>query len=188
MLIKATPLISSFISQLPNMSRLGHSIHQGSSAIKSSIARCRVYNGGISSSIALPSLSSLAQTSPLLSYQTQIAPVSPQRRLFSYAATKMAGNAMTAGKFNHDLTVAPKADRVLPLFSLKGRTAIVSGAGAGIGLAVAQGFAEAGANVAIWYNSNKSALDRAKEIEETYGVQCRSFHSTSTSSRDGPLR
>ena len=61
---------------------------------------------------------------------------------------------------------------MLPLFSLKGRTAIVSGAGAGIGLAVAQGFAEAGANVAIWYNSNKKAIDRASDIEKTYGVKC----------------
>jgi sorbose reductase len=79
---------------------------------------------------------------------------------------------MTGGNFSHNNTVAPKDERVLPLFSLKGRTAIVSGAGAGIGLAVAQGFAEAGANVAIWYNSNKKAIERAQDIEKTYGVQC----------------
>jgi sorbose reductase len=61
---------------------------------------------------------------------------------------------------------------VFPLLSLKGRTAIISGAGAGIGLAVAQGLAEAGANVAIWYNSNSSAIEKAKAIEEEYGVKC----------------
>lgn len=61
------------------------------------------------------------------------------------------------------------------LFSLKGRTAIVTGAGAGIGLAVAQGYAEAGANVAIWYNSNQKTVERAAEIETKYGVQCRCF-------------
>jgi sorbose reductase len=61
------------------------------------------------------------------------------------------------GKFTHNSTVAPVADRVLPLFSLKGRTAIVSGAGA---------------NVAIWYNSNKKALDEAENIEKVYGVKC----------------
>jgi sorbose reductase len=83
----------------------------------------------------------------------------------------MAEN-MKDGKFAHDSTVAPQSDRVLPLFSLKGKTAIVSGAGAGIGLAVAHGFAEAGANVAIWYNSNKKAIEKAKEIEKTYGVKC----------------
>lgn len=47
-----------------------------------------------------------------------------------------------------------------------------AGAGAGIGLAVAQALAETGANVAIWYHGNKKALDRAKEIEEEYGVNC----------------
>lgn len=61
---------------------------------------------------------------------------------------------------------------ILSLFSLKGKTAIISGAGAGIGLAVAQAYAEAGANVAIWYNSNKAAIDRANEIEEKYNVKC----------------
>jgi sorbose reductase len=63
---------------------------------------------------------------------------------------------MKDGKFPHNNMSPPEFDRVLPLFSLKGKTAIVSGAGAGIGLAVAQCFAEAGANVAIWYNSNVS--------------------------------
>jgi len=85
------------------------------------------------------------------------------------------GAITTNGVFAQNNTVAPKNERVLPLFSLKGRTAIVSGAGAGIGLAVAQGFAEAGANVAIWYNSNKKAVDRAADIEKTYGVKCKAY-------------
>lgn len=66
-------------------------------------------------------------------------------------------------------------DPVLPLFSLKGKTAIVSGAGAGIGLAVADAFAESGANVAIWYNSNTKAIERAQAIAEKWGVVCMSF-------------
>jgi threonine dehydrogenase-like Zn-dependent dehydrogenase len=80
----------------------------------------------------------------------------------------------TPGNFKHNLTEPPVGDRVMPLFSLKGKTAIVSGAGAGIGLAIAQGFAEAGANVAIWYNHNKKAIDRAAEVEKTFGVKCAS--------------
>lgn len=59
----------------------------------------------------------------------------------------------------------------MSMFSLKGRTAIVSGAGAGIGLSVAQGLAEAGANIAMWYNSNPKCEERAAEIAQKYGVQ-----------------
>jgi sorbose reductase len=51
----------------------------------------------------------------------------------------------------------------MPLFSLKGRTATVSGAGAGIGPAVARDLAEAGANVAIRFYSNKKVIDRAAD-------------------------
>ncbi|KAH8805806.1 hypothetical protein F5884DRAFT_860405 [Xylogone sp. PMI_703] len=88
----------------------------------------------------------------------------------------MAGKAMNGGLFTHNNTEAPAySDRVLPLFSLKGRTAIVSGAGAGIGLAVAHALAEAGANVAIWYNSNKKAIAEAEKIEKTYGVKCKAY-------------
>lgn len=79
---------------------------------------------------------------------------------------------MTGGNFSHNNTTYPSDAKVFPLFSLKGKTAIVSGAGAGIGLAVAQALAEAGANVAIWYNSNKKAIERAEDIEKEYGVKC----------------
>ncbi|KAI0108641.1 short chain dehydrogenase [Nemania sp. FL0031] len=79
------------------------------------------------------------------------------------------------GHFPHDNTPIPQSDLVMPLFSLKGRTAIVSGAGAGIGLAVAHALAEAGANVAIWYNSNKKALEEAAKIEAAFGVKCKAY-------------
>ncbi|ETN44657.1 uncharacterized protein HMPREF1541_10327 [Cyphellophora europaea CBS 101466] len=78
-------------------------------------------------------------------------------------------------RFKHYNTQAPDTTRILPLFSLKGKTAIVAGAGAGIGLAVCRGYAEAGANVIIWYNSNKAAEDRAQEIEDEFGVRCRAY-------------
>lgn len=56
---------------------------------------------------------------------------------------------MNTGIFPRNNMPAPQSDLVMPLLSLRGRTAIVSGAGAGIGLAVAHGLAEAGANVTI---------------------------------------
>ncbi|GFP55404.1 hypothetical protein ACSS6W_009281 [Trichoderma asperelloides] len=88
---------------------------------------------------------------------------------------------ITNGAFKHDNSPVPNVDRVLPLFSLKGRTAIVSGAGAGIGLAVAEALAEAGANVAIWYNSNKQAEESAATIAKTYGVKCKAYQVNVTS-------
>lgn len=85
----------------------------------------------------------------------------------------MEDSAMNEGIFTFDNTKAPTTERVLPLFSLRGKTAIVSGAGDGIGLAVAEALAEAGANVAIWYNSNKKAVERAADVERTYGIKCK---------------
>jgi sorbose reductase len=82
--------------------------------------------------------------------------------------------AASNGLFTVNNTTPPAANiGVLSLFSLKGKTAIVTGAGAGIGLSVAHGLAEAGANVAIWYNSNRKAIDRAAEIEQKYHVRCK---------------
>ena len=61
----------------------------------------------------------------------------------------------------------------MAMFSLKGKTAIVSGAGAGIGLQVTYALAEAGANVAMWYSSNAKCHERAAEVASKYGVQCK---------------
>ena len=114
--------------------------------------------------------------------RSTISPKSPilpilHTRDSTITSAKMPENpAMNGGNFTHNNTTAPEyTDRVLPLFSLKGRTAIVSGAGAGIGLAVAHALAEAGANVAIWYNSNKKAIVEAEKIEKTFGVKCKSI-------------
>ena len=81
--------------------------------------------------------------------------------------------AMQNGVFKHNNTIAPPDNaKVFDLFSLKHKTAIVTGGGTGIGFNVARGFAEAGANVALWYQSNERAIARAADIEKEYGVQC----------------
>ncbi|KAG9522903.1 NAD(P)-binding protein, partial [Aureobasidium melanogenum] len=96
----------------------------------------------------------------------------------------MDGGITKDGLFAVNNTIAPKPSSILSLFSLKGRTAVISGGPAGIGLAVAKTYAEAGANVAIWYNSNTVAHDRAAEIEKEYGVSCKAYKVNVTDAED----
>ncbi|KAI5965880.1 SOU1 [Candida pseudojiufengensis] len=63
---------------------------------------------------------------------------------------------------------------VMDMFSLKGKVASVTGSSGGIGFAVAEAFAQAGADVAIWYNSH-SADDKAEYLEKTYGVKSKAY-------------
>ncbi|RAO68789.1 uncharacterized protein BHQ10_004801 [Talaromyces amestolkiae] len=88
----------------------------------------------------------------------------------------MAGSPLDQNAvFVHDNSVPPVHNSLFSLFSLKGKTAIVTGGGAGIGLAVAQGLAEAGANIALFYNTNDKAPERAAEIEKQYGVKAKAY-------------
>ena len=54
----------------------------------------------------------------------------------------------------------------LPSFDLNGKTAIITGAGRGIGKALAIGFAEAGANIALLSRTEADLVDTAKIIEQ----------------------
>ena len=85
-------------------------------------------------------------------------------------------NPLVGGNFIRSAVRNPECAPIWKRFSLQGKTAIVTGAAAGIGWAVAQALAEMGANVAIWYNTNKDGATRAAEIEQRYGVKCGSNH------------
>ncbi|EDK41368.1 hypothetical protein PGUG_05466 [Meyerozyma guilliermondii ATCC 6260] len=66
------------------------------------------------------------------------------------------------------------SNNVMTLFSLKGKVASVTGSSGGIGYAVAEAYAQAGADVAIWYNS-KPSDEKAEHLAKTYGIKCKAY-------------
>ncbi|CAN9242290.1 unnamed protein product [Alternaria alternata] len=85
--------------------------------------------------------------------------------------SKEMSGGIKNGVFQRNNTKPPADSPAMQFFSLAGKTAIISGAGQGIGLMVAKTFAEAGANVAIWYNSNNMAIEEADNIEKVFKVK-----------------
>lgn len=65
-------------------------------------------------------------------------------------------------------------NNVFDMFSLKGKVASITGSSRGIGLAIAECYCQAGADVAIWYNS-KPSDDTAKELSEKYKVKVKAY-------------
>ncbi|RLV94790.1 Sorbose reductase SOU1 [Spathaspora sp. JA1] len=64
---------------------------------------------------------------------------------------------------------------VLDLFSLRGKVATVTGSSQGIGYAVAEAFAQAGADIAIWYNSSTDAITIAESFAKKYNVRAKAY-------------
>jgi sorbose reductase len=66
-------------------------------------------------------------------------------------------------------------DSVFAQFSMKGKVVAITGAADGIGFAVAEAVAEAGADVALWYNSNPIAVERAKDLEKRFKIKAKAY-------------
>lgn len=64
---------------------------------------------------------------------------------------------------------------VIEQFKMTNRVVVVNGAAEGIGLSVAEGMAEAGAHVALWYNSNDAAVKAADELAQKNGVKTKAY-------------
>ncbi|KAI1309792.1 putative short-chain dehydrogenase [Xylaria venustula] len=64
---------------------------------------------------------------------------------------------------------------VLEQFQMKGKVVVVTGAADGIGYAVSEAMAEANASVALWYNSNDAAIEKAAELAKIYGIKTSAY-------------
>jgi len=66
-------------------------------------------------------------------------------------------------------------DSIMEMFSMKGKTTIVTGGSGGIGFAAAEAIAEAGGDVALVYNSAKGMDERAEELSKKFGTKVKAY-------------
>jgi len=82
-----------------------------------------------------------------------------------------------------DVAAAPRTARPIPntpenvleQFSMRGKVTVVSGASEGIGFAVAEAIAEAGGDVALWYNSNPAAVTKGEQLAKQHGIRTKAY-------------
>lgn len=66
-------------------------------------------------------------------------------------------------------------DSVFDMFTMKNKTVIITGGSGGIGAEIANGLAEAGANIALWYHNNDSAVSHALQLTKKYSVRAKAY-------------
>ncbi|KAF5026315.1 hypothetical protein F66182_1607 [Fusarium sp. NRRL 66182] len=64
---------------------------------------------------------------------------------------------------------------VVEQLRLNGKVIVITGAADGLGYSVAEGLAEAGGNVALWYNSNDAAVEKARLLAEKHGIKATAY-------------
>lgn len=58
---------------------------------------------------------------------------------------------------------------------MKGRLVCITGASDGIGFAVAEAMAEAGADLALWYNTNDAAIAKGEALASKHGIKTKAY-------------
>lgn len=106
---------------------------------------------------------------------------SPRRHFHSSLLTQMTfgpkqGNNYLGVKYPQKTPEVVEKTRknVFDMFSLKGKVASISGSSGGIGFDVAEAFAQAGADVAIWYNS-RNPEQKVQYLEKEYGIKAKAY-------------
>ncbi|KAF8318484.1 NAD(P)-binding protein [Clavulina sp. PMI_390] len=55
------------------------------------------------------------------------------------------------------------------------KVAVITGGGTGIGYQVARAYAEAGADIALFYNSSAEAIEKAAGLEKEFGIKAKAY-------------
>ncbi|GAB7353315.1 hypothetical protein MBLNU459_g3813t1 [Dothideomycetes sp. NU459] len=66
-------------------------------------------------------------------------------------------------------------ENVLEQFSMKGKVVAITGSSDGIGWAVAEAIAEAGGDVALWYNTNDAAISKGAQLAQKHGIRAKAY-------------
>ncbi|KAJ5138263.1 uncharacterized protein N7515_003111 [Penicillium bovifimosum] len=87
-----------------------------------------------------------------------------------------AGHSRQSGRRANNMVLAqPQNQHVMKAFDLTGKIAAVTGGARGIGLEISKALAEAGANVALIYNTSTNADTIAAEIASTNNVRSAAY-------------
>ena len=67
------------------------------------------------------------------------------------------------------------SEKVFEQFRLNGRVVVITGASDGIGFAAAEAMAEAGADLALWYNTNKAVIEKGAQLATDFGIKVKTY-------------
>jgi len=80
-----------------------------------------------------------------------------------------------AGVAREPRPVPDTPHNVLEQFNMKGKVVAITGASDGIGWAVAEAMAEAGGNVALWYNTNDAAIQKGEALAKKHSIKAKAY-------------
>ena len=66
-------------------------------------------------------------------------------------------------------------DSVFDMFNMRGRVVIITGGSGGIGYQIGRAVAEAGANVALWYDRSNQTEKLAATLTNDFGIKAKAY-------------
>ena len=76
-----------------------------------------------------------------------------------------------AGQSREPKPVPNTPENVFEQFNMKGKVVAINGSSDGIGFAVAEAIAEAGGDIALWYNTNDAAIEKGENLAKKHQIR-----------------